>query len=128
VYPIPHGALERYRYLRDTIPGFFLIAQLNSAVHDQYSLYGYNADLAFFAEGRYLGDWFGPARYADFQPSFSGADCASAESPRLVERLVALGVDHYLYPRNLLPRDYRQCKSFARHFEPRFENDLFVLF
>lgn len=100
--PLPVTAEDRDRYLTSALPGFSALAHLNRHHGPGYTLYALHAEnLAYYAHGRFLGDWSGPAAFAEVLPLVG-------RPAELHAWLRALGADHLL----LVPgKDY----GFAAH-------------
>lgn len=108
---LPVTVEQRAAYLERTVPGVAAIHTLNrrhGSAYVVYVLYGEN--LRYYAEGRFLGDWFGPAR-------FSRVAAVLGDGRLLHRELRGLGACHFLIrhrrPQTLLPAD----DFFRRHFE-----------
>jgi hypothetical protein len=128
LYTFPTNYIDRYDYLSKTVPGFAVVARLNTVTNGRYNLYAFDAETALFAEGRTVGDWFGPARHVDFLPSFNRGDCAADANQLMLRRLQSLSIEYFLFPKRMLPPDYDRCRWFHLHFESWFEDPWFVLF
>jgi hypothetical protein len=62
--PVPVGAEERDRYLARQLPVYPAVAWLNRNRGSDYAVYALHAEnMVWFAAGRFLGDWFGPAKF-----------------------------------------------------------------
>jgi hypothetical protein len=62
--PLPTTAKQRYVYLEQQLPGYPALELLNRTRGRNYTLYALgDTQLAYFADGKFMGDWFGPARY-----------------------------------------------------------------
>jgi hypothetical protein len=86
----PISSEGRERYLAQRLPAFPAIAFLNRTLGSQYTLYAYHSEnMPFFADGRFLGDQFGPA---NFRRIIGG----SPDTDALWQKLRALGADHLL--------------------------------
>lgn len=71
----PTGQSQRYHYLAKQVPGFSAIAFLNTTCGSNYTVYAlYGEPLAYYADGGFRGDWFGPARYSDMEKSASTSE------------------------------------------------------
>ena len=88
--PLPVTAEQRHGFLARRLPVYPAIQYLNRTRGGSYCLYAFYAEnMPYFAEGRFLGDWFGPA-------SFEKTLAASATPEALHRKLRALGADHLL--------------------------------
>jgi hypothetical protein len=90
-FPVNTGA--RDAYLTAQLPGYPAFAYLNRTRGASYHLYGLMFERMFyFADGQFLGDHFGPARFRE--------TIALLDDPRaLHEHLRGLGCDHFLIRR-----------------------------
>lgn len=98
----PSREAERSAWLRLRLPAYAAVEHLNRTQGPRASVYAFFAEnLAYYAEGRYQGDWFGPAAYAGVFPAMADPDA-------FADRLRELGADHLLlsahgpYPRPVL--------------------------
>ena len=67
--PLPVTAAQGDRYLRQELPVWPALRFLNRTRGSDYTVYAFHAEsMSYFAEGRFLGDWNGPARYARLTP------------------------------------------------------------
>lgn len=114
--PIPVTPQQREGFLTSRLPTYKAYAFLNSLRGNDYVLYAlYNENMAFFAEGVFMGDHFGVARYSDLlSPPVDGKV--------LYDRLRRLGADH------LLVNLFRSSISFPLPGDDWFEEHFVVLF
>jgi hypothetical protein len=88
--PHPVTAQERGRYLARSLPLWPAVDFLNRTRGSGYTVYGLHAEnVRYFAAGRFIGEWSGPARYARLHPLLS-------DPPALWRELRRLGADHFL--------------------------------
>jgi len=88
--PLPVTAEQRETYLARSLPLWRPVDFLNRTRGSGYTVYGLHAEsVRSFAEGRFLGDWNGPARYARLVPLLSNPTALWRELRRL-------GADHLL--------------------------------
>jgi hypothetical protein len=86
----PTRNAERAAYLRLRLPAYAALEHLNRTRGSRASVYAFFAEnLAYYAEGRYQGDWFGPAAY-------TGVFSVMAHPDAFADRLRELGADHLL--------------------------------
>jgi 4-amino-4-deoxy-L-arabinose transferase-like glycosyltransferase len=91
--PLPTTSAERDAYLSRELPGYRALAWLNARDQKRSTVYGLAAEnLRYYAAGRFLGDWYGPA-------SFSEVLALRDHPAALHAQLAALGVDHLLVRR-----------------------------
>ncbi len=63
--PLPVTAAQRESYLSRNLPYYPAVAWLNRTRGSAYTVWALHAEsMAYLADGRYLGDWFGPAGFA----------------------------------------------------------------
>jgi hypothetical protein len=87
---LPTTAAERDVYLGRALPAYAAVRYLDGLRGPSNTLYAVHAEnLAYFAGGRFLGDWSGPAGYGRIVP-------ADGDASLLYRRLRALGVGHLL--------------------------------
>jgi hypothetical protein len=90
--PLPVTAEAREAYLARTLPAYAGIAWLNRTRGSGYTVWGFHAEnMAYFADGRFLGDWVGPA-------SFGRVLAGARDAESLFRELRRLGVTHLLVP------------------------------
>lgn len=90
---IPCDAAGRESFLRRQLPGYGALSWLNSVHGRRYAVYGLWAEnLRYYATGRFLGDWYGPA-------PFAAALRAASRPADLRDFLVTAGADHLLVRR-----------------------------
>lgn len=88
-----------YSYLVNHVQCYGGLAYLNDRLGSSYTAYGWGCESAkFYASGKYMGDWFGPAGYGRVFDGVSGPPIRTA---LLATRLRALGVTHLLVPTRL---------------------------
>jgi 4-amino-4-deoxy-L-arabinose transferase-like glycosyltransferase len=88
--PLPVTAEQRERYLARQLPVWPAFRFLNHTRGDRYTVYALHAErMIYFAEGRFLGDWSGPARFGRILPLLG-------DPGALWRELRRLGADHFL--------------------------------
>jgi hypothetical protein len=110
--PLPSTARERDAYLARQLPLYPAIVHLNRTRGKSYVVWALHAEnLAYFADGRFLGDWFGPARFEAVLRDLHGpAD--------LHGRLRRLGADHLLVTTRNGGLPFPEDGEFGRWFAP----------
>ena len=114
--PIPTTQDQRDAFLARNLPTYPAYQYLNSTKGASYVLYAlYDENMNYFADGTFMGDHFGVARYGDVLSS--GVDGAT-----LYTRLRSLGADHLLVNLDRLPPQVPlpQDEWFAQHFTVLF--------
>lgn len=108
--PPPASADARDRYIARRLPLYPAILHLNRSTGSGYSLYAfYSENMAYFAQGRFQGDWFGPASFARV--------VETGRTPRELWRtLHGLGADHVLFPSRTPPPVPADATEFERLF------------
>jgi hypothetical protein len=121
--PIPIRPGEREAYLREALPSYPALEYLNRSRGANYTVYAVGAEnLAYFADGNYLGDWFGPYSYSKIygRPAYD---------PETLDRnLGRIGAGYLLLNLNRLPAPIREDDAFRRYFRERFRGPAFVLY
>jgi hypothetical protein len=88
--PVPVTAALREEHLSRILPAHAAIRRLNRTHGARYTLFAFEAEnMPYFAEGKFWGDWFGPASYARVL-------AAGRSAEGLHRTLRALGVTHLL--------------------------------
>jgi hypothetical protein len=88
--PPPVTTAGRDRFLAHAFPTYPAIRYLDRACGGSYTLYALHAEnMSYFAAGRFLGEWAGPAAFSRIVP-------ADGDPRLLYDHLRALGVDHLL--------------------------------
>lgn len=119
--PVPLTREARDRYLADRLPVYPALAWLNRTRGSGYTVYALHVEnMAYFAEGRFLGDAIGPANFYRVVPLLG--------HPRELDReLERLGADHLLIPLGKgsgLP----DTPEARRLFQPVYEDDHAVIY
>jgi hypothetical protein len=96
--PPPTTAAARAAYLRRSVPLYAAVAHLSGRLHPGDTVYGLFAErMRDYVPARFLGDWFGPYRYANLGGGSSRPDSLGATLRGwgvdflLVERRTAAG-------------------------------------
>ena len=122
-WPLPVNQRQRDEYLSKELVSYAAYKYLNDQRGDHYTLYAlYDANMAYYSNGKFLGDWFGPARYKDVLNNMY-----SGES--LFMKLRGLGAGYFLVRQSAgtqvnLPRD----EYFEGHFKTVFASPSVTLF
>jgi 4-amino-4-deoxy-L-arabinose transferase-like glycosyltransferase len=88
--PPPADAARRELYLTNRLPTYPLYQFLNRWRGRDYTVYSlYDENLFYYADGRMMGDWFGPAR-------FDRISSRIKDGESLYQELRRLGADHLL--------------------------------
>ena len=73
--PLPTDERARRTYLTQNVPPYGGIDYLNREYGAEYRLYALHAERgAYFADGLFMGDWFGPARLSLVKPHLADRD------------------------------------------------------
>jgi hypothetical protein len=116
--PLPLTPEAREAYLARSLPLYPSLAWLNRTRGRAYTVWSLHAEnMVYFADGRFLGDWFGPA-------SFSRVTAGLQGPADLHTRLRRLGADHLLVPRDPgpLPFPFPGDAELRQCFEPVYED------
>jgi len=111
---------EREVYLSQKLPSFPAYQYLNQTKGRNYSLYAlFDENMAYFADGIFMGDWFGPGRFEKIYRKFNDLQALHRE-------LGALGANYFLVKqKGVPPSEDFFSKS---HFKLVFKNDHVLLF
>jgi hypothetical protein len=81
---IPATEAERDRYLSARLASYPFYAAMNRRHGRTYGVYAlYDSRMAYFADGRFVGDWFGPARHARIEAVLDDPERLERELTRL---------------------------------------------
>jgi hypothetical protein len=118
--PIPIAGDKRAAYIAARIPEYPAMMVANKDPALVYSLFGANA--AYYADGTFMGDYFGPGRYSNVLASFR-------DGQSLYSTLHQLGARYFLISRveGLVP-PLPDDSQFDSHFEPIFANSAAELY
>jgi hypothetical protein len=107
---LPVTALQRNEFLSRRLPAYPAIRYMNRTRGRDYTMYAFHAEnMVYFAEGRFLGDWFGPA-------SFEKVLTAGSTPEALHSKLRALGVDYLLVVEERAPPLPLDSPQFTKRF------------
>ena len=118
--PVPLSTERRAAYIAARIPQYRALAVANAVPAPIYALFGMNA--AYYSEGLFMGDWFGPGRYSQIIDSLRDGETLYAALHRL-------GAQYFLVttrgsPLLPLPND----AQFESHFELVFADSAAELY
>ncbi|HMH50838.1 MAG TPA: phospholipid carrier-dependent glycosyltransferase [Candidatus Acidoferrum sp.] len=122
--PLPTTPTARHAYLSRWNPSYPAYRLLNERRGSRYRLYQVlDEAMAYFADGTFMGDWFGPGRYA---PVFE----ALRDGRALHAELKRLGADHFLiWSRKYGGNEQPPTDEFFRaHFKPLYVQGAIALF
>lgn len=120
--PIPVSQEQRDKYLTERMPSYPAHKLLNSLRGPNYTLYAMqDENMAYFVDGVYKGDYFGPARYARIWDKLT-------DGQRLYSELKSLGADYFLVNNQRMRIDLPQDGFFRSHFKPLYEGGTVHLF
>lgn len=89
--PVPVTQEQRDEYLAMYLPPYSTYKFLNELKGHDYRLYAlYNESMAYFADGIFMGDHFGPARYSRILSKLT-------DDQVLYRELRTMGADYFLY-------------------------------
>jgi len=110
--PLPLTSEAREAYLDRSLPLHPAIAWLNRTRGSRYTLWALHAEnMTYFAAGRFLGDWNGPAGFVRVLDGLRGPADLGA-------RLRRLGADHLLVTVEKGGLPFPEDEEFQRWFEP----------
>ncbi len=95
--PLPLTPAGREAYLARWQPGYPAVAYLNRTLGSGYTVWALHAEnLSYYARGRFLGDWVGPAKFDRVLANLQGPQ-------DLHDRLRRLEAGYLLVPNPLIP-------------------------
>ena len=114
--PLPFTTAQREAYLTRRVPLYPAVAYLNRKAGSGYTVWGLHAEhMVYYAQGRFLGDWIGPA-------SFSRVLYGRPSSEELYYRLRQHEVDHLLVVKNQQELEFSEDASFGHWFQKVYED------
>jgi hypothetical protein len=113
---LPLDRAQREAYLARSLPLYPALQALNRSRDSGYTLYAFFAEnMTYFADGRFLGDWTGPASFLRLPPL--------AGDPEALRRaLRRLGADHLLVPNSPEMTRITAAPAFRRCFQPVYRD------
>ncbi len=109
--PIPVTRQQRDNYLTIVLPSYPAYKFLNELRGDNYRVYAlHDTNLAYYADGTFMGDVFGPARSDPIVKNLQDGRALYAELKRL-------GTDFFLVNSSLGEVNVPQDEFFRKHFE-----------
>jgi hypothetical protein len=106
---VPRTLAQRATYVADRIPEYKAVVAANAAPAPLYALYAINC--AYYVDGLFMGDWFGPGRYKTVIDNLGNADA-------LYDALHLLGATYFLASR---PQEYVPPLPYGQEFDAHFE-------
>jgi len=120
--PIPVTQEQRDNYLTKRLPSYPAHKLLNSLKGSRYTLYSMqDENLAYYVDGVYKGDYFGPARYSRIWPKLTDGQALYVE-------LKSMGADYFLINNQRMRIDLPEDSFFKSHFKPVYEGGQVHLF
>lgn len=114
--PVPLTPAQREAYLVRRVPLYPAVAYLNRTRGNGYTAWGLHAEhMVYYAQGRFLGDWIGPA-------SFARVLAGRPDSETLYYRLRQHEVDHLLVVKKQQELEFSEDASFGRWFQRVYED------
>lgn len=120
---LPATAESREKYLEHKLVSYNAYRLLNQEYGSNYRIYAlFDENMTYYADGVFMGDWFGPARFGQFYGVLQNGEA-------LYQQLRSLEADHFLYhdARNdgfSLPND----RYFQEHFKMIYDQEGIQLF
>lgn len=115
--PIPVSVADRDRYLTARLPSYAAYQFLNSHAGDDYRLYALDMNrMAYFADGLFMGDLYGDARYSRITSRLNSSEA-------LYHELSRLGASHFLINYDVEKSRLPQDEFFSRHFKQIFSGN-----
>ena len=121
--PPPATAANRDAFLTARLPSYPAYQLLNAKNGENYRVYAlFDENMAYFADGVFMGDWFGPARYASIIPALSDSHQLYLELKRLdAQYFLVQGNREFAYS---MPDDI----FFREKFKKIYDNNGVLLF
>jgi Dolichyl-phosphate-mannose-protein mannosyltransferase len=120
--PLPSSQRARDDYLTKTHVSYPAYQMLNGLRGRHYTLYALaDNDMAYFADGTFMGDWFGPGRFA---PVLG----AMGDGRVLHRELEGLGAEFFLVSQSKFPVVLPADAYWREHFRPLFARNGVLLF
>jgi hypothetical protein len=102
---------KRDEYLARELVAYNAYKYLNAERGTNYRLYAlYDENMAYFADGTFMGDWFGPARYSQILSNLDNGQS-------LFRSLKRLNADYFLVATNRFPVKLPDDEYFQEHFK-----------
>jgi hypothetical protein len=109
--PLPATPVARNLYLARKLPSYPAYEFLNRLKGSDYRLYALGSEnMTYFANGAFMGDWFGPARYGRVQNKLGSGDALYGE-------LRSLGADFFLVATDQMNSTLPSDDFFNSHFK-----------
>lgn len=114
--PIPLTPGQREAYLVRRVPLYPAVAYLNQTRGSGYTVWALHAEnMAYYARGRFLGDWMGPASFSRVLTGLTGSD-------DLHRRLRRHGADHFLVVKGQKELAFSEDAAFGSWFQKLYED------
>lgn len=119
---LPVTQQQRDEFLTQAKPSYPAYALLNQEYGDDYVVYALmDEDMPYFAAGRFMGDWFGPARFARVTSKMTDGKTLHGELRQMKAGFFLVNTRRFEEP---LPED----AFWISHFEPIYARDGIRLF
>ena len=119
---VPVSQIQRDNYLAQRLPTYPAYKLLNDRRGRNYTVYAlYNIEVAYYADGTFMGDIFGPARYERITPNLSDGRALYAE-------LRSLGADFFLVNEREWKVPLPNDDFFKEHFDLIYSGKSVLLF
>ncbi|MGB9661866.1 MAG: ArnT family glycosyltransferase [Moorellaceae bacterium] len=120
--PVPVTQDQRDIYLARHLLSYPAYKFLNDLKGRNYTLYAlYDENMAYFADGQFMGDWFGPARYSRIATKLG-------DSQGLYEELKTLGANYFLINKQRGKVELPDDGFFQSHFKLIYARAYVLLF
>ncbi|HKI03173.1 MAG TPA: glycosyltransferase family 39 protein [Thermoanaerobaculia bacterium] len=114
--PIPLTPGQREAYLVRRVPLYPAVAYLNRTRGSGYTVWALHAEhMLYYARGRFLGDWIGPASFRLVLKDLAGSE-------DLYRRLRRHGADHFLVVKGQQELEFSEGADFERWFRKVYED------
>ncbi len=118
----PASVSARDAYLARQLPSYPAYKLLNERRGTRYRVYAlFQENMAYFADGTFMGAWVGPARYSQITRQLHDARALHAELKRF-------GADHFLVATDRVNVQLPDDSFFHEHFMPVYTQGSIVLY
>ncbi len=119
---LPVTAAQRDAFLEQRLPSYDVYRLLNARSGSHYTVYAlFDENMRYYADGAFLGDTFGPERYARVTSKLS-------DSRALFEELRAMGTTYFVVRYLDGPVPLPQDSFFQQHFHLLHQSDQEAVF
>jgi hypothetical protein len=119
---VPATQEQRDKYLSNFLPSYPAYKMLRDLGKKNYTIYAVqDEDMNYYADGKFLGDHFGPARYALIMDKLN-------DGQALYDTLKRMGADYFLVNHRRGRIKMREDETFNQHFKLIFTHANLLLY